>query len=462
MRLKQGEQYTFRLADHKIPFPKGVTKCDLQFKVKGIDYISKTIEDVKEHRDKLYCTFTNEDTANMPEGLISYTMTFAGEFIDETEFSGETYVETTMYMTTTEHCGGDCPELEREVELLTDKVAELNSQIDEKDIEIVQLKEDVRTAFDNGVADQKAKLESVTFTENGVFIREDGYDMVTVDVPSSDCPELEEEVAELTTAVNILNETINEKDAFITILNNTIEERDETITELNGTIAIRDNEIEVLTQEVNDAFDEGVRNQKSKLTSTTISSNGTYTREDGFNEVTVYVAGAVDLYANTNAMFADMMLKMATYEYVSMYEIRRTLGDRTYTIPEDSMAVVSSYERLEPFKTAGTYDLDEYSTFITLFSHNRNAIIETTGSKKKISLYNTTPRIYGSGWEEMHLYHTECSNITLGLKTYCHTQTPPTVNGVSVNATIYYPKGADYSSFIEQWGSVATILPFDY
>lgn len=193
MELKKNEQYTFRLADHKIPFPKGVTKCDLQFKVKGIDYISKTIEDVKEHRDKLYCTFTNEDTANMPEGLISYTMTFAGEFIDETEFSGETYVETTMYMATTEHCGGDCPELEREVEELTSQIAELNSQIEEKDAEIVSkdaeiavLVTEAEEAYDNGVADQKAKLTSTTISSNGTYTREDGFNEVNVHIPTED------------------------------------------------------------------------------------------------------------------------------------------------------------------------------------------------------------------------------------------------------------------------------------
>lgn len=338
--------------------------------------------------------------------------------------------------------------------------------IDEHDI-TVKLYDRDTNAFNEGVLRYTIKVklsndkfddgyDTVTDVQTDYFIKASAISGETVpivpDVPTGDCSEVVEE----------LN---NEKEQLEIALNGAmtqLEERDTIIAEKDATITEKDAEIAVLITEAEEAYDNGVVDQKGKLTSTTISSNGTYTREDGWNEVNVNVPNTSDSYANTNAMFADMMLKMATYEYVSMYEIRSTLGVRTYTVPEDSMAVVSSYERLEPFKTAGTYDLDEYSTFITLFSHNRNAIIETTGSKKKISLYNTAPRIYGSGWEEMHLYHTECSNIILGLKTYCHTQTPPTVNGVSVNATIYYPKGADYSSFIEQWGSVATILPFDY
>lgn len=36
--------------------------------------------------------------------------------------------------------------------------------------------------YNDGVADQKAKLTSTTFTENGTFNREDGWNSVTVDV----------------------------------------------------------------------------------------------------------------------------------------------------------------------------------------------------------------------------------------------------------------------------------------
>ena len=284
-----------------------------------------------------------------------------------------------------------------------------------------------------------------TITENGKYTPEEGYayNNVVVDVPTGgDCPELEQEVEELTSQIAELNSQIDEKDAEI---------------------VSKDAEIAVLITEAEEAFDEGVRNQKAKLTSTTIRNNGTYTREDGWDKVEVNVADASDLYANTNQMFADMMLKMATYEYVSMYQISSGLNSgHTYTIPADSIAIVSSYERLEPFKTAGTFGLDNGTTLITLYSHNSNAIIDTTGHKQKISLYNTAPRIYAGQWSEIHLYHTECSNITLGPKTYCHTLTPPTLNGVMMNAVVYYPKGADYSSFIEKWSSVATILPFEY
>lgn len=77
------------------------------------------------------------------------------------------------------YAGSDCSELE-------EKVIQLTSQIEEKDAEIAQLEEDVRTAFDNGVADQKAKLRSKNITANGTYTREDGWNEITVNTPSAE------------------------------------------------------------------------------------------------------------------------------------------------------------------------------------------------------------------------------------------------------------------------------------
>ena len=92
--------------------------------------------------------------------------------------------------------------------------------------------------YNEGETAQKAKLTGITITENGTYSREDGYNEVVVEVPD-------------------LNGDYNEGyDA--------------------GKV---------------DGYDSGYTagevEQKSKLTNITISENGTYTREDGYNEVIV-------------------------------------------------------------------------------------------------------------------------------------------------------------------------------
>lgn len=81
--------------------------------------------------------------------------------------------------------------------------------------------------YNDGIADQKAKLTSTTFTENGTFNREDGWNSVTVDV--------------------------------------------DTQTPYDN------------------GFADGEEAQKAKLSSLNVTENGTYSREDGWNEVTVNV-----------------------------------------------------------------------------------------------------------------------------------------------------------------------------
>ena len=103
---------------------------------------------------------------------------------------------------------------------------------------------DAQPVYDNGYNEgeiaQKAKLTGITITENGTYSREDGYNEVVVEVPD-------------------LNGDYNEGyDA--------------------GKV---------------DGYDSGYTagevEQKSKLTNITISENGTYTREDGYNTVVVNV-----------------------------------------------------------------------------------------------------------------------------------------------------------------------------
>ena len=88
---------------------------------------------------------------------------------------------------------------------------------------VVNIDSECNDRYDEGVADQKAKLESATFNENGSYTREDGWNNVTVDV--------------------------------------------DTVTPYNN------------------GKKDGADEQKAKLTDIEITENGTYRRSDGYKEV---------------------------------------------------------------------------------------------------------------------------------------------------------------------------------
>ena len=92
--------------------------------------------------------------------------------------------------------------------------------------------------YETGKAYQKSKLESVSITENGTYSREDGYNEVVVEVPD-------------------LNGDYNEG---------------YDVGKVDG---------------YDSGYTAGETEQKSKLTNITITENGTYTREDGYNSVVV-------------------------------------------------------------------------------------------------------------------------------------------------------------------------------
>lgn len=101
-----------------------------------------------------------------------------------------------------------------------------------------------------GEINQKAKLIDIEITDNGVYETENGYKKVTVAVEQG-IPDDELQ--------QMLQEAMDEgyQDGY--------------------------------AEGVDDGYEDGAAEQKEKLTSVTFKDNGTYTREDGWNEVTVEV-----------------------------------------------------------------------------------------------------------------------------------------------------------------------------
>ena len=111
--------------------------------------------------------------------------------------------------------------------------------------------------FEDGKEQQKEKLSNLNVTENGQYEREDGWNVVTVDVP-----------------------------------------------DLNGSY----------DEGYNEGYTEGIDEQKGKLESINITENGTYTKEDGYSKVVVdvpnlngdynegYEQGQADVAANARVL----------------------------------------------------------------------------------------------------------------------------------------------------------------
>lgn len=137
---------------------------------------------------------------------------------------------------------------------------------------IVNVENECDDRYDEGVADQKAKLTSTTFTENGSYSREDGWNAVQVNVDT------------VTPYNNGERDGIAEQKAKLTSLN---------VTQ-NGTYRREDGYNEVVVNvagqgDYEDGRQDGIAEQKSKVSPINITANGTYSNEDGYSPVVVNV-----------------------------------------------------------------------------------------------------------------------------------------------------------------------------
>lgn len=156
----------------------------------------------------------------------------------------------------------------------------------------------------DGAAEQKAKLDSSTFTSNGTFTREDGWNSVTVNVDT----------------VNNQNKTVDSSTSSQTVIadsgytglgqvvinpyildSSTLEVTSNgqyTVISAADGLSRVDVSVGIDTQSYYDSgysdgetagIAEGITQQKALLDSSTFVANGTYTRSDGWDEITVNV-----------------------------------------------------------------------------------------------------------------------------------------------------------------------------
>lgn len=211
---------------------------------------------------------------------------------------------------------------------------------------VVNVESDCEDAYEEGVADQKAKLASATFTENGSYNREDGWNTVTVNVdtvtPYNEGVEdgKDAQKALMTSLTAVSNGTYTREDGYNEVVVNVpsdINNQNKQVTYTqNGTqTVIADNgysglgQVEVtvnvepnLTTDTftsngtyapvnydgysqvnvnvdtvtpyNNGKQDGIAEQKAKLISGTFTQNGTFNREDGYNQVIVNVPSDIN------------------------------------------------------------------------------------------------------------------------------------------------------------------------
>ena len=147
-----------------------------------------------------------------------------------------------------------------------------------------------RDGLEDGKEQQKEKLSNLYVTENGQYEREDGWNVVNVDVPDLNGSYNEgyeqgktdganEQKSKLESISIIENGTYNKEDGY-----NHIEVN---VPDLNG--SYNEGYSQGHTEGYNEGKTDGVNEQKSKLETIEITQNGTYNRGDGYNKIIVKV-----------------------------------------------------------------------------------------------------------------------------------------------------------------------------
>lgn len=223
-----------------------------------------TIGDTKIVRDESGLTiedgyitsyFEGHDLDLLPDGVVRYTIEYAVENTDYVEssntmlylktpasYSGKTEDEIFQsgYTAGYDDCGGgDCSEVE--------SIA-------------------YSSGITKGMADQRALLGSQTFTSNQTATNPNGWSSVTVNVPK--------EVVLGTLISNPLKSELSSDRYWIREFDSGT-----SITDGWGMVRL----------DMKNMMDYGKAQQKALLSSTAITDNGTYTREDGWSSVTVNV-----------------------------------------------------------------------------------------------------------------------------------------------------------------------------
>ena len=235
-----------------------------------------------------------------------------------------------------------------------------------------------------GIAEQKSKLSGITITENGEYTRADGYSGITVNVPQTGT------VATYQTKNFSID---NNGDTTITV-----DDGYDGIT--GGTISVNVPQTGHTDAEITAAYNSGytageaegevagAAAQKDKLTGITINQNGTYQREDGYNNVIVSVPQTI-----TNRP-EYVLAGMCMYYVITPVAPSQTIS---FTIPNTVVAMyfnddtpIDISEGLYTFTNSGNVNYNLKLTIYTVGPIDNDVILNLP------SCHINSQQIYGN------------------------------------------------------------------
>jgi len=212
-----------------------------------------------------------------------------------------------------EDCG-DCPIQQKEVVLTATTETVVPDQgyagmdsvfVDARQLALEKYNEGYHEGEEDGAEEQKDKLTSTAFTQNGIYRREDGWNEVEVDVPKD---------------INLgtLVESPQMSDITYGLYIKTFDPEHASV---DGWGEIRLYMDTLIGQSKNE--------QKALMTGTTFTQNGLYRREDGWNEVIVEVpqtGTSCNLESKTETITAETQTILPSSGYDGMSRVTVEAG----------------------------------------------------------------------------------------------------------------------------------------
>ena len=243
---------------------------------------------------------------------------------------------------------------------------------------VVNVESDCDDAYNEGVADQKAKLASATFTENGSYNREDGWNTVTVNVdtvtPYNEGVEdgKDAQKALMTSLTAVSNGTYTREDGYNEVVVNVpsdvrnqnkqvefIQNGTQTVLADSGYSGLGQVEVSVnvdTTTPYNEGKQDGIDEQKSKLTELQVTQNGEYEREDGYNRVVVDVDLNVPYNEGREDGIEEQKSKMTSGTFTE---------NGTYNREDGYNQVVVDVDTVTPYNNGKQDGIDEQKAKLT-------------------------------------------------------------------------------------------------
>lgn len=219
---------------------------------------------------------------------------------------------------------------------------------------------DYQSGFTDGVEFQKRKLEITGFTENGRYIREDGYSEVTVDVPQTGYTE--EEMLERYSQGYRQGQYFQK-----TLMTSVIFDENGTYTRGNGYSAVTvnvpqsghtDEELEeAYNSGYTSGYTSGETHQKSLLSTLTVTQNGNYSRANGYSAITVNVAGQEPSLQTKNIIANGQYTPDAGYDGFSSVNVN---------VPQTGHTDEEMRQQYQSGKTAGIAEQKAKLSAITI------------------------------------------------------------------------------------------------